>query len=162
MKKIKFFKPMALSLAFLLVFSCSKDEDELETWELEVNQLKSSTSKYADVTVGTNEGFIDVTGYVANMGHHYRKEALVDEVFELTKPEYILYLPDENNILQMVAVEYSVIADANNPATPPEGFTGDQDTWTFVEAAGEWRLHVWTILENPDGIFKNHNLAIGD
>ena len=52
--------------------------------------------------------------------------------------------------------------DPNNPGNPPEGFTGDNDEWHFNEMLGQWQLHVWTVLENPDGIFAPHNSAIGD
>lgn len=63
----------------------------------------------------------------------------------------------------MVAVEYAIVpTDPDNPGNPPEGFTGDQDAWHFNEMVGQWQLHVWTILPNPDGIFATFNMDIGD
>lgn len=164
MKKTKFLKPLAtLSLA-LLAFSCTDDDSpSLETWEVEVNELKSVTAKYIDFSVAESEGLTDVSGYVPNMGHHYMNASLVDGTFEINKPEYILYAPDENNVMQMIAVEYGVVPeDVNNPGNPPEGFTGDQDVWKYKESVGQWQLHVWTILENPDGIFAPYNTVMGD
>lgn len=156
-----------LLLATIIGYSCSNDDDtdapQSEAWEAEVDQLKVMTSQYIDFEVANGEGRIDVSGYVPNMGHHYLNPSLADGIFELEKPEIILYVPDENNNMQMVAVEYSIIPDdPDNPGNPPEGFTGAQDVWHFNEMVGQWQLHVWTVLENPDGLFAPFNPAIGD
>ena len=108
-----------LSQLFLLVFvsfaalSCEKDEPQPqpEAWEVELEQLKSATQQYVDFSVAENEGRIDVSGYVPNMGHHYLNPGLSDGIFELEKPEIILYVPDDNGNMQMVAVEYSIVPD---------------------------------------------------
>lgn len=157
----------ALSLITFLFMACSNDDDNnqlpLETWELEVNQLRINTAQYMDYNVAVNEGLIDVSGYVPNMGHHYLNPVLADGTFEMDKPEIILYVPDENGNMQMVAVEYSIIPeDPQNPGNPPEGFSGNEDEWHFNEILGQWQLHVWTVLENPDGVFAPHNPVIGD
>lgn len=151
----------------VLSFSCSSDDDSndliLEAWEIELEQVRAATSQYADFQVAADEGRIDVSGYVPNMGHHYLNPALIDGTFDLLNPEFILYVPDENGVMQMVAIEYGVLPDdPMNPGNPPEGFTGDQDNWHFNEMIGEWQLHVWITLENPDGIFAMFNPAIGD
>ncbi len=157
---------LLLTIPIFALISCKKDDvntPDLEAWEIEVNQVKEATEKYVDFSVANSEGWIDVSGYVPNMGHHFLNPAYSDGVFELEKPEVILYLPDDNGIMQMVAVEYSIIPDdPENPGDPPEGFTGDLDEWHFNEQLKQWQLHVWTKLENPDGIFVPFNLAIGD
>ncbi len=159
-------KFILLLVSIFALISCKKDDvntPDMEAWEVEVNQLKAATEKYVDFNVAVTEGFIDVSGYVPNMGHHFLNPAYSDGVFELEKPEVILYLPDDNDVMQMVAVEYSIIPDdPENPGTPPEGLTGDLDEWHFNEEIGQWQLHVWTKLENPDGIFAPFNPDIGD
>ena len=86
-----------------------------------------------------------------------------DGTFELEKPEIILYVPNASGEMEMVAVEYAIVpADPENPGNPPVGFSGDLDEWHFNEMIGQWQLHVWTILENPDGIFAPTNPVIGD
>ena len=152
--------------ALTLMFNCSDDDDndvQLEQWELELEQAKMATTAYMDINVATTEGRIDVSGYVPNMGHHYLNPALADGTFELTKPEFILYAPDENGDMQMVAIEYGIVPDdPENPGNPPEGFTGDVDVWHYNEMIEMWTLHVWTVLENPDGLFAGFNPALGD
>ena len=167
MRNLPYFKSILLFIVVIAaVMSCDKDDDnepQQEVWEMEVDQVKSATTQYTNFQEATNSGLVDVSGYVPNMGHHYLNPGLVDGVFELEKPEIILYVPDGNNVMQMVAIEYGVVpADPNNPGDPPEGFTGDLDEWHFNEMVGQWQLHVWTILENPDGVFATFNPEIGD
>lgn len=164
MKNLFFLNSLILFLFVSVVMSCSEeDEESREVWEIEVAQVKSATSQYTNFQTATDDGLIDVSGYVPNMGHHYLNPALVDGIFELEKPEIILYVPDDNGAMQMVAIEYAIVpADPDNPGNPPEGFTGNNDQWHFNEMVGQWQLHVWTILPNPDGIFASFNPDIGD
>ena len=95
------------------------------------------------------------------MGFHYLNVRLLDDKFEVEKPELLLYAPDENNKLKFVAVEYAVpIEDLNNPPPVPEGFKGDADVWEINTEFKLWTLHVWVKLENPNGIFAPHNPAL--
>lgn len=154
-------------IVFISLLSCNGDDDTnepvMEAWKMELDQVKAATAGYVDFNIALNEGRIDVSGYVPNMGHHFLNPALADGTFELLKPEFILYAPDENGNMQMVAIEYGIVpADPENPGNPPEGFTGNLDQWFFNEMIGMWTLHVWTQLENPDGIFSPHNMALGD
>ena len=167
MKFLEVLKAAPILVFFtMLAIGCGNEEPEeeqFEEWEVEIERLKEVTADYADFKYAEEQGLIDVSGYVPNMGHHYLNPAVADGIFEIDQPEIILYLPDANEKMQMVAVEYSIIPeDPDNPGTPPEGFTGDQDVWHFNEELGQWQLHVWTVLENPDGIFASFNPAIGD
>lgn len=147
----------------LVVVSCDKDDDDTaETWQLEIDQLKAATAKYVDINVATDEGFFDASGFVPNMGHHYILPPRIDDTFVLEEPEIILYAPDANGNMEFVAVEYAVpIKDLDNPGSPPEGFTGDEDEWEINPNLSQWQLHVWIVKENPDGIFAPHNPSVG-
>ena len=167
MKKIRgIFPTSSFCFAALFLFSCSNDDDsnpEMSTWEMQVEQVKLATADYQNFDAAESAGLIDVSGYVPNMGHHYLNPALSDGIFELERPEIVLYVPDENGQMEMVGVEYSIVPeDPDNPGNPPEGFDGNQDEWHFNEMVGQWQLHVWTVLENPDGIFAAQNPVIGD
>ena len=165
--KMNTIKLSMIALAMMTMTSCSDDDDanepQMEAWEMELEQARAATESYVDINVALNEGRIDVSGYVPNMGHHYLNPPLADGTFELLKPEFILYAPDQNGNMEMVAIEYGIVpADPENPGNPPEGFTGDVDEWHFNEMIGMWTLHVWTKKENPDGIFASFNPAMGD
>ena len=159
------FKRMLWVLPLALwVIGCSDDDnDTMETWQMEVAQVTTATAKYTDIAMATSDGFMDVSGFVPNMGHHYLLPTRVDNTFVLEEPEILLYAPDENGVMQFVAVEYVVpIADLDNPGVPPEGFTGDEDEWEINLNLSQWQLHVWIVKDNPDGIFAPFNPAVGD
>ena len=164
MNNLSYLKVFMLLFCAFITFSCDEDDDTpKQAWEVEVQQVMASTAQYTNFQAAVDDKLIDVSGYVPNMGHHYLNPALVDGTFELVKPEIILYIPNANGDMEMVAVEYAIVPeDPENPGNPPEGFTGNQDEWHFNEMIGQWQLHVWTILDNPDGIFHPTNSAIGD
>jgi hypothetical protein len=155
-----YFTLLFITMLAFAGLGCSEEEDGLNQpiWEQEVDQVKAATTQYQDFSKADAEGFIDVSGYVPQMGHHYLNPARVDDKFELEKPEILLYAPDANGNMEFLGVEYSILVDdPSNPGTPPEGFTGDLDEWHFREEMAQWQLHVWTVKENPDGIFAPHN-----
>lgn len=166
MKRLQFtLGNMCRMLAILVLgWSCSDDDGEaVPAWEVEVDQVVAATAKYADVSVATNEGFFDASGFVPNMGHHFVLPSRMDSSFELEKPEIILYAPNANGDMEFIAVEYAVpIEDLDNPGLPPEGFTGDLDVWEVNPHLSQWQLHVWLVKENPNGIFSSTNPSVGD
>ena len=88
------------------------------------------------------------------MGHHWVNEGLVDPVFNATQPEVMLYAPDRNGTLKLVAVEYIVI----NIGQPAPTFDGQPFNvgGTPVPVA-HWSLHVWLGKPNPSGLFAPFN-----
>lgn len=148
-----------ISLLFIFLFLTACNDDEMEAWEMEVASVRQATSTYSNFDAAIAAGYdTDVSGYVAQMGHHYLNGALVDDVFEAEKPEVLLFAPDANDNMVLVAVEYVVpIADLDNPPPAPEGFTGDKDVWEINPNTSLWTLHLWLRLENPDGIFDSTN-----
>ena len=92
------------------------------------------------------------------MGFHYTNLALMEGTFELLRPEILLYVPNAQGKLKLVAVEYAVPYIAGSE--PPEGFIGDDDVWSYnphVGPEGAWTLHAWVVMDNPDGIFAPYN-----
>ena len=140
------------------LLSCD-DDDKVEPWQAEIEQLRAAIVAYDLIEHAKHDGYEnEVTGYRTQMGFHYLNVPLLDDKFEVEKPELLLYAPDENGKLKFVAVEYAVpIEDLNNPPPAPEGFTGDADVWEINTEFKLWTLHVWVKLENPDGLFASHN-----
>jgi len=153
---------MLLLVAAGLALSCDDDDDEVPLWHEEVERLRAATTPYDFIEHAGHDGYnTEVTGYRPHMGFHYLNASLLDDKFEVEKPELLLYAPDENNKLKFVAVEYAVpIEDLNNPPPVPEGFKGADDVWEINTEFKLWTLHVWVKLENPDGIFAPHNPAL--
>lgn len=97
------------------------------------------------------------------MGFHYVNGALLDESVEATAPEVLVYAPDENGKLKLVALEYVVFqqtwADAGMSGVPElfgEEFhaTGEPNRY---EIPAFFALHVWLWDENPTGLFEDFN-----
>jgi hypothetical protein len=91
------------------------------------------------------------------MGHHYMNFDLVyDNIFDIKKPEILVYNRDENGRQQLVAVEYAV------PLTlpMPEGFTGPHDVWNGTSGFPFWLVHAWVWAYNPDGVFNWTNSTV--
>lgn len=89
------------------------------------------------------------------MGVHYGDPSLLDATVELLAPETLLYEPQKNGKLRLVAIEY-VVPFAAHPATadPPE-LMGQH--FHANEEAGVWGFHVWLWRHNPSGIFADWN-----
>jgi hypothetical protein len=148
-----------LLIVVSLLIGCDDDDNEAELWQPEMERLRAAITPYDFIEHAKHDGYdAEVTGYRAHMGYHYLNATLLDDKFEVEKPELLLYAPDETNKLTFVAVEYAVpIEDLNNPPPVPEGFQGDDDVWEINTEFKLWTLHVWVKLENPDGIFASHN-----
>ncbi|MEO8471553.1 MAG: hypothetical protein ABI477_05140 [Chryseolinea sp.] len=152
---------MIVFLVPSIFVACSDDGDakEKEQWEKEVDILKASVAPNKPLDNAQAAGYDnEFTGYRTQMGFHYLFGDLLDDKFEVNKPEVMIYAPDDNGILKFVAVEYATpIADLKNPQPAPEGFTGSKDVWVINEEFSVWTLHVWVGKENPSGIFDPHN-----
>jgi hypothetical protein len=89
------------------------------------------------------------------MGFHYGNPALIDGSARVEEPELLLYEPEGNGRLRLVAVEYIIPYTAHSrSATPPELF-GKQfkqnDTFQL------WGLHAWVWKHNSSGMFADWN-----
>jgi hypothetical protein len=91
---------------------------------------------------------------VGGMGHHWVNFGLVDPTFDPLVPEVVLYAPDADGKLKLVAVEY-VVLDVGQPAPT---FAGQPfDVGGAPLPVPHWTLHVWLFEENPTGMFMPWN-----
>lgn len=125
----------------------------------ELAELRATVAPWHNFDAAYEAGYqLEVTGYRSMMGYHYLNVSLLDDTFELTKPELLLFVPGPNGKLRFVGVEYAVpITDMDNPPPAPEGFEGDADIWSINTEFNLWTLHAWVGLNNPNGIFASRN-----
>ena len=90
---------------------------------------------------------------LGGMGYHYVNTELLDDKLDVAKPEALLYEPEANGQLRLVAVEYVIPAAAWTSSEPPELF-GQK---LVLNAFNLWALHVWAWENNPSGIYANWN-----
>jgi hypothetical protein len=93
------------------------------------------------------------------MGFHYGNPAIIDGAVRVDQPELLLYEPEQNGRMRLVAVEYIIpyafhSRDAEAPVLFGQQFTRN-DTFQL------WGLHAWVWDENPSGMFASWNPRVG-
>ena len=132
-----------------------------------VRAVRAATRDFRDVNAATAAGYVS-SGSCASgpnegaMGVHYVNEAyLADGYIDVNRPEILVYEP-RNGGLQLVAVEYFIVAeqwDAANEGPPVlEGqlfhYLGAPNR---LRAPANYQLHVWAWKHNPKGTFADWN-----
>jgi hypothetical protein len=121
----------------------------------ELQQARDATAKYRDINNAIADGYADINVVMPNMGYHFQKVRFVDSVFNVRRPELLVYDKKKDGSFELVAVEYAVPLDQSVNA--PKGFTGKQDVWDHNTEFGLWTLHAWVWKDNPDGVFNPTN-----
>jgi len=123
---------------------------------LQLDQARDAASKYLDVDKAVADGYNDINLFIPGMGWHYLKDSILDENFDWTKPELLVYVDDPcGGKRKLVAVEYAVPFALSKHA--PAGFVGRADEWDANQAFQLWTLHAWVYEFNPTGVFAPMN-----
>jgi hypothetical protein len=89
------------------------------------------------------------------MGFHYGNPALIDGSARVEEPELLLYEPEQNGRLRLVAVEYIIPYTAHSRSAPPPVLFGHP--FKQNDAFQLWGLHAWVWRDNPSGVFADWN-----
>ena len=132
-----------------------------------IQLVRNATKQFVDVNAATSAGYLPFLGCVSGpdhgaMGNHYVNGALVgDGVLDASRPEVLIYEASGGG-LQLVGVEFVVIADtwlAHHDSPPVlEG-----QSFQFVSSPNRYglpahfELHVWAWRDNPQGAFVDWN-----
>jgi hypothetical protein len=116
-------------------------------------EARAGTAKYQNVDAAVADGFFAVSPCVSHptagtMGIHYLNPARVDATLVPAEPEVLVYNPEPNGRLRLVAVEYLNIA----PADFPGGLHMDPPANGLP-----YTLHAWVWKNNPSGTFAGFN-----
>jgi hypothetical protein len=97
-------------------------------------------------------------GGAGGMGFHYGNTNLIDGTASVDEPELLLYEPQQNGRLRLVAVEYIIpYAFHGREEAPPVLFGQPfkrNDTFQL------WGLHAWVWKNNPSGMFADWNPTV--
>jgi len=163
-----------------------------------LDQIRAATLRFRDVSTALKEGYVrdpmdmcitaPIEGQpiqLGGMGVHYFRPDLLGisgttprvtgkgTHTDFLRPAVLVYEPQENGSLELVAVENLVFRDAWHAAghkAPPE-FEGNQYyamvdnpvTTDVDEAHGfmpHYELHIWLYRDNPSGIFAQFNPTV--
>jgi len=176
--RLKHWLPIALLAAVSLSIAgigiaaaASKDAPEGS-----LADARQATAQFHDIDLATHYGYglfkdaqgiacIEMTGMpgMGAMGIHYVNGSLVgDPSIDAATPEAVVYEPQENGRLRLVALEYVVLQDAwdAHHSSPPSLF-GQQ--FNFPPAGNRYglppfySLHAWIWKHNPSGTFAMWN-----
>ena len=123
--------------------------------EKQLQQARAATARYRNIENARNDGYASINVVAPNMGHHFMKSSLLNDGFDVTSPEILVYNKNEAGNFELVAVEYAIPIPLS--ANAPEGFTGMDDEWNYHTGFGLWLLHAWVWKYNPDGVFNATN-----
>jgi len=139
-------------------FSFSKHKGLNFITILQLQQTRAATARYRNFNNAIKDSFEDINVVVPNMGYHFMKKKIVDKVFDIRRPEILVYNKKEDGSFELGAVEFAIPIDPSNPREKaPEGYVGNADEWERNEAFGLWLLHAWVWNFNPDGVFHETN-----
>ncbi len=142
-----------------------------------LSTARAATAGYHDVHAALAAGyglFTDAAGIacidkpgVGAMGIHFVNGGLVgDATVDAATPEALVYEPEPNGRLRLVAVEYIVFQSAWDAVnhSPPSLF-GEQ--FELVTAGNRYgipafyELHAWIWKHNPSALFSDWNPLVG-
>lgn len=131
---------------------------ESEECRKEVAAARKGTAQYHDINVALADGFVQDSpcvrrAGVGTMGFHYALASRIDEIIDPSEPEVLLYLPNDDGLLELVAVEYIF----PNVGIVPSLFGRN---YQFSAARNRYELHAWIWKNNPAGMFENFNSKI--
>ncbi|MGQ4659527.1 hypothetical protein [Lysobacter sp. F6437] len=133
-----------------------------------VQTVREATHRYLHLSRAEADGYGAFLGCTSGhqhgaMGLHYANGVLVsDGTLDANRPEVLVYEPRRNGRMQLVAVEYLVIAEAWDAAnaSPPvlQGqlfhYQGSPNRYGLPAFYG---LHVWAWKHNPSGMYSSWN-----
>lgn len=112
--------------------------------------VRRATAAYHNVERAVADGYQPTSHCVPHMGFHYvRSIAASGADLDPTVPNILVYAPQPNGRLRLVAVEYASWSPASlfDQALDPPGQNGPPFH----------TLHAWIWQANPDGTFAAHN-----
>lgn len=131
----------------------------------DLDKVRVATRQFKDPEAAESAGYFNVNvGECVEspegvMGYHFLKEELLDLELSAESPEILVYAPQPDGGLKLVAVEYAVPIEPWD--TQMEGVPSvlGQDLHANP-ALGLYVLHGWVWEENPSGVFADWNPSL--
>ena len=122
-------------------------------------KVREVNARFANVSVATAEGYAPipcVSGVEGGaMGIHYVNGALIEDgAIDIGKPEAVMYEPQADGSMQLVAVEYITTTGPANLDGHLFSFTNSPNRYGLPPF---YELHVWAWRANPTGTFADMN-----
>ena len=142
----------------VLLAGCS---DSTGSQNTDLATLKRVTTPFRTFSAATAAGWsTKITSCMSDptlggMGFHYGNTAFIDGGVQVDQPELLLYEPQADGSLQLVAVEYIIPYTAHARSDTPPVLFGQ--TFKQNDTFQLWGLHVWAWKTNPSGLYADWN-----
>ena len=128
----------------------------------DLERVRAATTDFQDIAAAQKAGYPTTTpaclkSATGGMGQHYVMRTLLDDQLDVEKPEILLYAPQPDGKLKLVAVEYIIPLSAWQQEQPPRIFG---QSLKRSEELKLWYLHVWAWERNTQGLFADWNPAV--
>jgi hypothetical protein len=95
------------------------------------------------------------------MGIHYLNGDLIaDPALDFRKPEILLYEPQADGALRLVAIEYFVLDTGRDAAPRILGHSFQGPMTHGGTGPSHYDLHGWTVKGNPRSLFAQYNPSV--
>ncbi|WP_286829928.1 MULTISPECIES: hypothetical protein [Kordiimonas] len=140
--------------------------------DAEVTASRQASARFADINVAKAEGYTQLFECTVNpkapskgtMGVHFiNGDFASDGELDISKPEVLMYEPQPDGSMQLVALEYVVFENKWNGAETPTFMGQEMKRKTAVGTHPVdpfYEVHVWHWRHNPDGIFADWNRQV--
>lgn len=135
-----------------------------------IADLRRTTAHLHDFDARIDAGFdtpilgcmVNPNGPGAQAYHHGNMSRITDPVINPLEPELVMYEPQKNGSMKLIAVEFIIPFDLvpftpESEANPPSIHGVD---FMPNHTLGIWALHVWNWRQNPDGMFASWNRRV--
>lgn len=129
-----------------------------------IAEVRGAIAPFRDVQAAEEAGYGEFLtclrhGEEMGMGQHYVNGDFVgDDHLDPLQPEALVYEPQEDGSLILVAMEYLVFEDQWESDEPPMLFEQEFALKTNIpETPPVWALHIWLFTHNPEGLFADYN-----
>jgi hypothetical protein len=158
-------EPITTETAVHFVPAASASESFGPSVERDLATLRRVTAPFQDFSTASAAGWstkitscmTDPNG-AGGMGFHYGNTSLIDGSASVDKPQLLLYEPERNGRLRLVAVEYIIPYSFHSRDAQPPVLFGQQ--FQRTDAFGLWGLHAWVWKNNPSGMFASWNPVV--
>ena len=131
----------------------------------ELATIRRVTAPFHDFAVAQTAGWsTEITACLVNpdgpgaMGFHYGNTALIDGTAHVDRPQLLLYEPEKNGRLRLLAVEYIIPYSFHSRDAAPPVLLGQP--FLQFDAFQVWGLHAWVWKDNPAGMFAPWNTRV--
>ena len=141
------------------VFAHGSGHDGVATGNPLAEKVREMNARFTDVEAATAEGYAPipcVSGVEGGaMGIHFVNGALIEDgEIDLGKPEAVMYEPQADGTMELVAVEYITTKGPANLDGHLFAFNGAPNRYGLPAF---YELHVWAWRDNPTGTFADMN-----